>query len=114
MPTIRRSWSLLILAGLLALAPAVRAQETFYRPELTAKYLESSVRTDWYGVYFKNQKIGYVRDERKRIGDRFVEEQFMSMKLLSFGNKAELSSLQTATFEAAAPHRMVSTVLVEK
>ena len=46
MPTIRRSWLLLILAGLLALAPAVRAQETFYRPELTAKYLESSVRTD--------------------------------------------------------------------
>jgi hypothetical protein len=101
---------------LVALAAAGRAQEKFYRPELDKKYLDSSLRVDWYGVYEKEKgkKIGFVRNERKRVGDQFVEEQFMTMKLVSFGQKVEISSTQTMTFEPAPSYRMVRGLLVVK
>jgi transglutaminase/protease-like cytokinesis protein 3 len=121
-PMSRRQLLMVFAAGaaLFAPLPAARAQENFYRPELTAKYLESSLRTDWYGVYLKDEKkqkdikIGYVRNERKRSRSHIVEEQILSMKLLSFGKKTEISSNQTVTFDASAPHRMTSASLIEK
>ncbi len=113
MPATRRLWLLLTLAALTGLAPAAAAQE-FYRPELTEKFLQESLRTDWYGVYLRGQKIGYLRGERRRDGDRIIDEQVMTMKLVSFGKKVEISSTQTMTFEGKAPYRMVGALLVEK
>ena len=110
----RRVWLFVVLAFSFALVPAGLAQEKFYRPELDAKYLEGSLRVDWYGVYQKGKKIGYVRNERKRDGDQFVEEQLMSMKLVSFGQKIEISTAQTMVFKPAPSYRMVKTVLIEK
>jgi hypothetical protein len=117
MPLTRRHGSFIAAAaviGLLALVPVARAQEAFYRPELTAKYIESSLRTDWYGVYLQNKKIGYLRNDRKRMGDQIIEEQIMSMKLVSFGKKVEISSTQTMTFSGSAPYPLLSAMLVEK
>jgi protein-glutamine gamma-glutamyltransferase len=114
MPSIRRRWPLVLVFALFAPLPVARAQEKFYRPEVTTKYLESSLRTDWYGIYLKDAKIGYVRNQRKYDGSQVVEEQILSMKLKSFGQKTELSSTQTLAFEGTAPHRMVSATLVEK
>ena len=99
---------------LFGLVTASLAQEKFYSPELDVKYLESSLRTDWFGVYQKGKKIGYVRNERKRADGKFVEVQLMSMKLVSFGQKIEISTAQTMVFEAAPTYRMVETVLIEK
>src|SRR5579859_7093133 len=110
----RRLW----LAFLFLVLPvAVRAQEKLYRPELTPQFLESSLRTDWYGVYLKDakkdRKVGYLRSERKRSGDTIIDEQFMSLKLISFDKKLEFSQTQTLTFSAAAPYRMPRAVLVD-
>ena len=103
-----------ILAFLIAAAPMLRAQEKFYRPELNAKYLEESLRTDWYGVYLKDKKIGYVRSERKRVDDWYVEEQVMLMKLVSFGKKVEIAVTQRMDFESKAPYALVKAHLIEK
>jgi hypothetical protein len=109
-----------LCAPLLAPISTLGAQEAFYRPEPTDKYLEGSFRTDWYGVYLKDDKkqkdikIGYVRNERKRVRGRIVEEQVLSMKLVSFGQKTEISSAQTLTFEGTAPYRMVAASLLEQ
>jgi transglutaminase-like putative cysteine protease len=114
MPSTPRRAALFALAVLLALAPAGRGQDKFYRPELTKEAIDSTIRTDWYGVYLKGQKIGYVRGERKRVGDTIVEEQVMAMKLVSFGMKVEILSTQSMTFESAAPYRLVGASLVQK
>jgi transglutaminase-like putative cysteine protease len=121
MPHPRRLWLLLILALLLGYAPAARAQEEkLYRPELTAKHFDNLLRTEWYGVYLKNDKtgkddkIGYVRSERKRVGDRIIDNSSTALKLLSFKQKTELSTLDTRTFEAAAPYRLLSAKNVVK
>lgn len=112
----RRCLRLSCAAGLflLGLVAASHADEKFYRPDLDAKYLESSLRVDWFGVYQKGKKIGYVRNERKRGEGQFVEEQLMSMKLVSFGQKIEIFSSQTMVFKPAPSYRMVKTVLIEK
>jgi hypothetical protein len=114
--TLRRSLPLLFVAGLLLLGqvPVSRAQEKFYSPELDAKYLESSLRTDWFGVYQKGKKIGYVRNERKRADGKFVEEQFTSMKLVAADQKIEFSQAQSIVYESAPSYRMVKNVLIEK
>src|SRR6516165_8548137 len=105
---------LAVVAFLVAAIPFVRGQEKLYRPELTAKYLEESLRTDWYGVYLKDKKVGYVRTERKRVGDRYVEEQIMTMKLVSFGKKVEIAVTQRMDFADKAPYALVSAQLIEK
>lgn len=114
MPPTRRAVLALISAVLLlSFDPAARAQEKFYRPDLTAKYLESSFKTDWYGVYLQNKKIGFVRGERKRQDGKIVEEQIMSLKLVSFNKKVEIWSKQTLVFQGTAPYRMLSATLIE-
>jgi hypothetical protein len=117
MRSISHRWlPLTVAAGLLVLSlvSASLAQEKFYRPDLDAKYIESSLRVDWFGVYQKDKKIGYVRNERKRVDGKYVEEQLMSMKLVSFNQKIEISTAQTSVFESAPSYRMVRTVLIEK
>jgi hypothetical protein len=117
MDSTRRLW----LAFLLLLVPVhARAQDKLYRPELTAPFVDSMLRTDWYGVYLKDdttkkdRKVGYLRSERKRSGDTIIDEQFMALKLISFDQKLEFSQTQTLTFSAAAPYRMLRAVLVDK
>jgi protein-glutamine gamma-glutamyltransferase len=114
--TFRRWLPVSFAAGLLlfGLVSTTVAQEKFYRPQLDAKYLEGSLRVDWYGVYQKDKKIGYLRNERKRVDDKYVEEQLMSMKLVSFGQKIEISTAQTMVFEPAPTYRLVKAVLTEK
>src|SRR5438094_10046659 len=99
---------LFALLGLTAAGLAQRAPDRLYRPTLTDKDIEPTLRTDWYGVYLKGQKIGYVRSDRHREGNTVVERQLMAMKLISFGKKAEMTSTQTTVFQAAAPHPLPS------
>ena len=108
----RRLW-FVILPTLLLLAPAARGQEALYRPQLQAKDVDATLKPDWYGVYLKDQKVGYVRSERKREGDAIVEQQFTALKLLSFGKKAEMTFVQKMAFEARAPYRLTSAELLQ-
>src|SRR5438552_159620 len=96
MPHPRRLCLLVALVLALGVVRAAPAQDKFYRPELTTKFIDGALRTDWYGVYHtdhkdakKDQKIGYVRSERKRVGATIVEEQVMLLKLVSMDQKSE-------------------------
>jgi hypothetical protein len=106
--------------SLLCLVPASRAQEKLYRPDLSEKFIETSLRTDWYGVYLKGgpagkeRKIGYFRSERKRVDGRIVDDNVMSMKLVSMGQKIEIEQHQVMTFASTAPYRLMAATLVEK
>ena len=70
-----------------------------------AKELEP--QTDWYGVYLNAKKIGYCKIARDKV-DGGVRESFtLVMKLVSFGQKAELAMTQNMVFEAKAPYRLL-------
>lgn len=96
-----------LILGLLALAPAAGRAQEYYRPTLTDKDIELGLRTDWYGVYLKDKKIGYFRAGRTRQGDNIVQATSMNMKLVSFGLKAEMNITETLTFESKAPYRLL-------
>lgn len=104
--------SCIVLAVLFVVVPAARAQDKVYRPELSAKDIDATLRTDWYGVYLKDAKAaksnknGYVRSTRARDGDAVVEDQFIALKLVSFKQKVEMNMHHRFTFDAAAPYRM--------
>jgi hypothetical protein len=104
----RLAWLMPVLFVVLVPAAPATAQQALYRPDLTAADIETCLRTDWYGVYFKNKKIGYFRAGRERTQDGLRETVAMSLKLFSFGQKAEMKITQDLTFAAKAPHELVS------
>jgi protein-glutamine gamma-glutamyltransferase len=95
-----------ILGFLLVPAPFAWSEE-IQRPVLEAKDIEPLLRTDWYGLYLKDKKIGYFRTTRDRAGDFFRESETFSIKLSSFGQRSEILYNQIATFENKPPYRMV-------
>src|SRR5947209_1330919 len=99
--------------ALLVFVPAVPAQDDLYRPELTAKVLDRSCKTDWYGVYVQNKKIGYSRHERKREDGTIVDAAVWSLKIVSMGTKVEFSAKQTLVYQDKAPYRMLRGTLIE-
>jgi len=101
--------SLWLFAVLLVIAPAVRldGQEKLYRPNLQAKDIEPTLRTDWYGMYNDGKKIGYFKASREKKDDTIVESIFTSMKLVSMGKKSELKITQSVTFANKAPYKML-------
>ncbi|MCI0639774.1 MAG: transglutaminase-like domain-containing protein [Gemmataceae bacterium] len=105
--------SILSLAFLAFTAAPGHAQE-LYRPKIDAKAIDSTLRTDWYGLYLKGKKIGYFRTTRARVGEEISESFVLSMKLFSFGQKAEMLITQDLRFENSAPHALVSGTFEQK
>ena len=101
---------ILLLAAICGLSlvavPAARSEE-IQRPALDAKDIEPLLRTEWFGLYLKDKKIGYVRSTCEQVGDQVLVLQTFNMKLASFGQKAEYAVSQVLTFENKAPYRMV-------
>src|SRR5438045_1022730 len=95
------------LLGLWLLPVTPARSEEFQRPTLAAKDIESMLRTDWYGLYLKGKKIGYVRIAREPAGDFIRETELFSMKLSSFGKKSEIYINQSLLFEKKAPYRLM-------
>lgn len=83
------------------------AQEVLHRPQLSAKEIEPTLRTDWYGMYLQGKKIGNFKSFREKKAATIVDAFTMHMKLLSFGKKAELQIEQSITFEGKPPYRML-------
>lgn len=110
----RRLLPALLLFGLIP-PTVVRADgppDKLYRPACGPKDVET--RTDWYGVYLGKTKIGYVKMARDRLPDGAIREtQEMRMKLVSFGQKAELSNTQTTVFAAQAPYPLLRGELLQ-
>jgi hypothetical protein len=100
--------AVLVLLACLFVAGPLAAQENFFRPALKDADITPTLRTDWYGVYLNDKKVGYVKTGRARIDDTIVETNATQMKLASFGKKAELKFDQTSTFEAKPPYRLLA------
>jgi protein-glutamine gamma-glutamyltransferase len=99
----RRCLVLLVLGA--AFGPSLRAEE-LARPQIGAKDID--FRTDWYGIYLKERKIGYARTARTKLPDGTISEvQLTKLKLVSFGQKAELQLEQTFVYEAAVPYALL-------
>src|SRR4051812_48476433 len=97
-----RRWSALLLL-LLFVAPVPAQAPGLYRARVEAKDIE--LRTDWYGIYLKDRKIGYARTGRSKLADGTINEsQLTHLKLQSFGQKSELRMEQNLVFEATAPY----------
>ncbi len=105
MPTQSRFFAGLLLF-LVTPVPAARGDGT-PRPPLESKDIEPLLRTDWYGVYLKEKKIGYFRKTRARDGMTLRESGTFSMKLASFGQKVELRVDEVLAYEGKAPYRLI-------
>jgi len=94
--------------GLLLVNGKAVAQDSFYRPKLDEKTITSTLGADWYGLYLNDKKIGYFASKRERDGkERIRETVLMSMKIASFGKKAEMQMKQEMLFESKFPHRLL-------
>lgn len=96
-----------ILLIALSVVVPLQAQQAFTRLEPTPKELEASLRTDWYGVYLQGKKIGYFRSTREKVDSGIRESIDLKLKLLSFGQKAEMNIAQALVFEPKAPFRLL-------
>lgn len=95
----------IVFAFLSLLAP-LSAQPALTRLEPTEAELNASLRTDWYGVYLQGKKIGYFRASRERTDQGIRDSILLHMKLLSFGQKAEMNLSQSLLFDAKAPYSL--------
>ncbi len=100
-----------LAAVLLARAPALRADEKPTRLALQPRDIEKSLGTHWYGVYFKDRKIGFISSALARVGKgekaRLVETSETSMKMTSLGQRAEMRSWQRLEYEDRPPYRLL-------
>jgi hypothetical protein len=102
--TLRRLSALVLLV--LASTPAPGQAPPLFRARVEPRDIE--LRTDWYGIYLKDRKIGYARSGRSKLADGSISEtQLTHLKLQSFGQKSELRMEQTFVYEAAAPYRLL-------
>lgn len=80
-------------------------------PALDVKTIEDTLGVDWYGVYMKDRKIGYVRAAREKVDDTFVDLFHMHMKLTrkvdEIEEKTELIISTTQVFEGKPPFRLL-------
>lgn len=88
-----------------------RSQDKFFKAELTAKDIETTLGADWYGVYLQNKKIGNCKIERARAGDTIAESFAMNMKLVVFNKKADMKIKRNFTFENKPPYRLLDASL---
>src|SRR4051794_36134532 len=63
--------------------------------------------TEWYGVYLKDKKIGWCRLAREKTDAEVTERFTMTLKLFSFGQKAEMEMSQTSVYDARPPYRLL-------
>jgi hypothetical protein len=109
---LRRSFIFFVLiASGVVLPPSVDAQQPKVdRLSLTNKEVDTSLSSDWYGIYFQGKKIGYFNSTRTKVDEGgqpvYREKVFMSMKMQSFGQKTELQFTETYDFDSNPPFRL--------
>jgi hypothetical protein len=91
-------------------ASLLPAQETAKRLPLSAKDIDASLQTDWYGVYLQGKKMGYAQVSRQRIGagdEAAIRDSLsLTLKLVLLGKKADLKISQSLDYDARAPYRL--------
>ncbi len=107
-----RVW--LIFCGLGLAVSCARGQE-MYLATIDTKQLDATLRTDWYGVYLKTDKIGYVKATRSKTPEgNYKEAVDFSIKLVSFGQKTEMAVHQWSIFSGKEPFDFLKGELVQK
>lgn len=100
----RATWAPAFMV-VVAFCPTAAVAQELDAKTITAKDLEP--QSDWYGLYLNGKKMGYCRTSRDKA-DGGVRESFtLVMKLVSFGQKAELSMTQSLVFESKPPYRLL-------
>ena len=94
-----------VLLGLLFAGPASALAQDSPPKVLDPKLFET--QTDWYGLYLNGKKMGYCRIARESTEGQVREFFTLVMKVVSFGQKAELSMVQAMAFENKAPYRLL-------
>jgi len=113
--------SFLVIACALALfvaqGPRAWAEEKPLRLDPSATELQESLSTDWYGVYIQGKKVGTFHSTRALAGKGadavYVESEDMGMKLLSLGQKTEMTMTQKQEFDARPPYALRRAQLTE-
>ncbi len=100
-----RVFLLLIMPSLMTIPAAAAADQEPAPLTLSAKDLEP--QTDWYGLYLNSKKMGYCRIGRDRVDGAIHESFTLVMKLVSFGQKSDMTMTQNMVFEAKAPYRLL-------
>src|SRR5262245_6302722 len=101
---------ILIATALATPTAPVMAQESDAKT-IMPKDLEP--QTDWYGLYLNGKKMGYCKTTRDKVDGNVRESFLLVMKLVSFGQKTELSLTQSLTFESKAPYRLLQGSFVQ-
>ena len=100
-----------VLCGVLWPQNAQPDQLKAERLALTAKNVDDSLDSEWFGIYFQGKKIGYVHSTRKKMEDAgqtfYRDKTLMTMKLQSFGQKSEMKIEQAFDFETKPPFRLI-------
>jgi hypothetical protein len=89
-------------------------ESPFTHLEPTKEELDASLRTDWFGVYLKDKKIGYFRTSRERTAEGIRESALMHMKLVSQKHKDEMIVSQSNLFEEKPPYALLKTTYKEQ
>jgi hypothetical protein len=83
------------------------------RLDVTVKEADASLDSEWFGIYVKGTKIGYFNALREKVTENgqtfYREKSVMSMKLKSFDQLTELTTVQVTDFDAKPPFRMLRT-----
>ena len=100
-----------LLCGLL-LAPVVsHAQDKTDRLPLTREVIEDSLRTDWYGIYLGDKKIGYAKTQMvpHKVGTTLTYKVISDMKakVKSMGVLFEMDLQETMEFAGTAPYGLI-------
>ncbi len=68
-------------------------------------------REEWYGIYAEDNKLGYLRLQIRYETEperRFLVENEMHLKVITLGEKRQVRSVETMTFEGAPPYALQS------
>src|SRR5690242_13763505 len=107
LPPLLRAASAAYVLWLLWVPSVLRAQEAAPRPAITTADIDALLESDWFGVYFQGKKIGYLHTTRIKAGQGddavYRETLLMTMKLTSFGQKAEITFRQVLDFDRQPP-----------
>jgi protein-glutamine gamma-glutamyltransferase len=86
------------------------ADEQPLRLPLDTAAIQASLGTDWYGVYIQGKKVGTFRSARSLAGKEgdtvYVDSENMRMKLVSLGQKTEMTMRQTLEFDTRPPYAL--------
>lgn len=108
---LRSVWfSAILLLSWFGVYTQAAAQEKITRLPFTQKHIQDSLRTDWYGVYLKNRKIGYAKTTfaKAKDGDTPVyrSQTHLTIKTKSAGFPLHMSVHEVSEFDTRPPYRL--------